>query len=92
MDIAGDIVHDAKASQASVATAANANMIVPMYHKSAVHSRLLLSQLAELRDNSRLCDVALVVKRCSLMKWQKVAFVSLNDFMFSILYVIHSFL
>lgn len=33
MDIAGDIVHDAKASQASVATAANANMIVPMYHK-----------------------------------------------------------
>lgn len=33
MDIAGDIVHDAKASQASAATAANANMIVPMYHK-----------------------------------------------------------
>ncbi|KAK6009217.1 BTB/POZ domain protein [Ostertagia ostertagi] len=59
MEIGDDLVHDAKSGQAS---AASTSMVVPMYHKSSVHSRLLLTQLAELRDDSRLCDVALVVK------------------------------
>ncbi|ETN72907.1 hypothetical protein NECAME_13689 [Necator americanus] len=59
MDAGGDVVLDSKTSQASVSSS---TMTVPMYHKSSTHSRLLLSQLAELRDDSRLCDVALVVK------------------------------
>ncbi|KHJ80538.1 kelch repeat protein, partial [Oesophagostomum dentatum] len=59
MDVGGDIIMDAKNSQTA---ASSSTMTVPMYHKSSTHSRLLLSQLAELRDDSRLCDVALVVK------------------------------
>ncbi|VDM58061.1 unnamed protein product [Angiostrongylus costaricensis] len=60
MEVSNDIISDVKPCQGQVASTV---MTVPMYHKSVLHSRMLLSQLAELRDDSRLCDVALVVKR-----------------------------
>ncbi|KJH40855.1 BTB/POZ domain protein [Dictyocaulus viviparus] len=57
MEVNSDVTNDVK-----FPTVTSTLMRVPMYHKSELHSRLLLNQLAELRDNSRLCDVALVVK------------------------------
>ncbi|KAE9418693.1 hypothetical protein Angca_003187, partial [Angiostrongylus cantonensis] len=59
MEVNNDVISDVKPCQGHVASTV---MTVPMYHKSVLHSRMLLSQLAELRDDSRLCDVALVVK------------------------------
>lgn len=59
MEVSGDVISDVKSCQELVTSS---TLTVPMNHKSVVHSRVLLSQLAELRDDSRLCDVSLVVK------------------------------
>ncbi|PIO69967.1 hypothetical protein TELCIR_08192 [Teladorsagia circumcincta] len=48
--------------------------------KRSVHSRLLLTRLAELRDNYQLCDVALVVKGARINAHRVVLAASSNYF------------